>query len=100
MITTNTRFLCLATLTITVVLAVPLAAQVQTEVPPVVPGAKPVTVEHVKVHGTALEGNLEGVGTGSTLSCMFTPSRVTFTPPQPRLASPSPLRDGQVVAIA
>src|SRR5512144_2333130 len=38
----------------------PLAAQVQTEVPPVVPGAKPVTVEHVKIHGPALEGNLEG----------------------------------------
>ena len=37
-----------------------LAAQVQTEVPPVVPGAKPVTVERVKIHGAALEGNLEG----------------------------------------
>jgi enterochelin esterase-like enzyme len=37
-----------------------LAAQVQTDVPPVVPGAQPVTVEHIKVHGTALEGNLEG----------------------------------------
>jgi S-formylglutathione hydrolase FrmB len=37
-----------------------LAAQVQTIVPDVVPGAKPVTVEHVKIHGTALEGNLEG----------------------------------------
>jgi len=37
-----------------------LAAQVQTEVPPVVPGAKPVRVEHIKIHGTALEGNLEG----------------------------------------
>ena len=36
-----------------------LDAQVQTEVPPVVPGAKPVTVEHIKIHGTALEGNLE-----------------------------------------
>jgi enterochelin esterase-like enzyme len=35
-------------------------AQVQTEVPPVVSGAKPVTVEHIKIHGTALEGNLEG----------------------------------------
>ncbi len=35
-------------------------AQVQTIVPPVVQGAKPVTVEHIKVHGTALEGNLEG----------------------------------------
>src|ERR1700722_4592768 len=37
-----------------------LAAQVQTIFPDVVPGAKPVTVEHIKIHGTALEGNLEG----------------------------------------
>ena len=36
------------------------AAQVQTEVPPPVAGAKPVTVERIKVHGAALEGNLEG----------------------------------------
>ena len=35
-------------------------AQVQTNVPEVVPGAKPVQVEHIKIHGTALEGNLEG----------------------------------------
>jgi enterochelin esterase-like enzyme len=41
--------------------AVPaLFAQVQTIVPPVVNGAKPVTVEHIKVHGKSLEGNLEG----------------------------------------
>lgn len=38
----------------------PLASQVQTNVPEVVPGAKPVTVERIKVHGEALEGNLEG----------------------------------------
>src|SRR5438874_3114145 len=38
----------------------PLAAQVQTEVPPLVAGAKPATVEHLKVHAPALEGNLEG----------------------------------------
>jgi S-formylglutathione hydrolase FrmB len=37
-----------------------LAAQVQTEVPASVLGAKPVTMEHIKVHGSALEGNLEG----------------------------------------
>ncbi len=36
------------------------AAQVQTDVPPAVPGAKPVPVERIKVHGAALEGNLEG----------------------------------------
>jgi enterochelin esterase-like enzyme len=37
-----------------------LAAQVQTEVPPPVPGARAVTVERVKIHGAALEANLEG----------------------------------------
>jgi enterochelin esterase-like enzyme len=40
--------------------AAPAPAQVGTEVPPVVPGAAPVTVERVKVHGASLEGNLEG----------------------------------------
>jgi S-formylglutathione hydrolase FrmB len=38
----------------------PLAAQVETEVPPVVPGARAVKVERVEIHGEALEGNLEG----------------------------------------
>src|SRR3954447_8401862 len=38
----------------------PSGAQVQTEVPPVVPGAKPVKVERIKIHGASLEGNLEG----------------------------------------
>jgi enterochelin esterase-like enzyme len=37
-----------------------LAAQVQTLVPPPVPGAQPVTVERIKVHSAAIEGNLEG----------------------------------------
>src|ERR1700728_4657166 len=37
-----------------------LSAQVQTNVPEVVAGAKPVTVEHIKIHGATLEGNLEG----------------------------------------
>jgi enterochelin esterase-like enzyme len=35
-------------------------AQVKTDTPPVVPGAKPVAVERIKVHSAALEGNLEG----------------------------------------
>ena len=39
--------------------ALSAAAQVKTEVPPVVPNAKPVAAEHIKVHGAALEGNLE-----------------------------------------
>ncbi len=41
-------------------LGAPLSAQVQTDVPPPVPGAKPATVERVKIHGATLEGNLEG----------------------------------------
>jgi S-formylglutathione hydrolase FrmB len=57
---TDTRFFRAIMLMIIVALALPLLAQVQTEVPPAVPGAKPVTVEHIKVHGTAIEGNLEG----------------------------------------
>ncbi len=36
------------------------AAQVQTDIPVAVPGAKPAAVERIKVHGAALEGNLEG----------------------------------------
>ena len=37
-----------------------VAAQVKTNVPDPVPGAKPAIVEHIKIHGKALEGNLEG----------------------------------------
>jgi enterochelin esterase-like enzyme len=54
--------------TITAALALCLAclppsftlAQVKNNVPDIVPGAAPVPVEHVKVHGVSLEGNLEG----------------------------------------
>jgi enterochelin esterase-like enzyme len=53
------NLLRLAALTITIALTAEMFAQVQTEVPPVVPNAKPVTVERIKIHGTALEGNLE-----------------------------------------
>jgi len=49
-----------AVLLLSAALALPLAAQVKTEVPPVVPGAKPVTVQHIKVHSPSIEGNLEG----------------------------------------
>src|SRR5579884_1785126 len=51
---------CVMILAIGTALAPRLVAQVQTDVPAVVPGAKPVRVEHIKVHGPALEGNLEG----------------------------------------
>src|SRR6187402_1316497 len=35
-------------------------AQVKTNVPDPVPGARPAIVERIKIHGNALEGNLEG----------------------------------------
>ena len=35
-------------------------AQVKTDALPIVPGAKPVAVERIKIHANALEGNLEG----------------------------------------
>lgn len=50
----------LMALAMTLALSGSHTAQVQTEVPPVVPGAKTVTVEHIKIHGLSLEGNLEG----------------------------------------
>ncbi|HYO82854.1 MAG TPA: hypothetical protein VES20_15720 [Bryobacteraceae bacterium] len=37
-----------------------MTAQVQTQVPERVPGAKPVKTEHINIHGTAVEGNLDG----------------------------------------
>jgi enterochelin esterase-like enzyme len=54
------KFFRAATLVLMIALTLPLRAQVKTEVPPVAPGAKPVKVERIKIHGTALEGNLEG----------------------------------------
>jgi enterochelin esterase-like enzyme len=56
----NRKSLWATLLALAVALGPRLASQVQTDVPPVVPGAKPVTVEHIKIHGAALEGNLEG----------------------------------------
>jgi S-formylglutathione hydrolase FrmB len=48
------------TLIFFIALSLQLAAQVKTDVPPVVSGAKPVQLKRIKIHGTALEGNLEG----------------------------------------
>lgn len=55
-----TKIFRVGTLILIFALALPLAAQVKTDVPPPVPGAKPVKVERIKIHGAALEGNLEG----------------------------------------
>jgi enterochelin esterase-like enzyme len=51
-----------------------LSAQVQTVVPAVVPEAKPVTVQHIKVHGSALEGNLEGDAVDRDVIVVLPPS--------------------------
>jgi len=56
----STKSLRETTLALALASGASLGAQVQTEVPPVVPGARPVSVERVKIHGKALEGNLEG----------------------------------------
>jgi enterochelin esterase-like enzyme len=53
------NILRLVVLTIASALTPQLFAQVQTEVTTAVPNAKPVTVERIKIHGAALEGNLE-----------------------------------------
>ena len=59
---------------VSVFLCVPLFAQVQTQVPPVVPGAKPVTVQHIKIHGASLEGNLEGEAVDRDVIVFLPPS--------------------------
>ncbi|MDE3105226.1 MAG: alpha/beta fold hydrolase [Acidobacteriota bacterium] len=51
-----------------------LWAQVKTNVPEVVSGAKPVTVEHIKIHGKALEGNLEGDAVDRDVLVVLPPS--------------------------
>jgi S-formylglutathione hydrolase FrmB len=53
------------------------AAQVNTEVPAVVPGAKPVAVERIKVHGAALEGNLENDAVDREVIVFLPPSYAT-----------------------
>jgi S-formylglutathione hydrolase FrmB len=54
------RTICLSALLASAFFCAQLGAQVQTEVPPVVPGAKPVSMEHITIHGASLQGNLEG----------------------------------------
>ena len=49
-------------------------AQVKTIVPPVIPGAKPDTVEHIKIHGKHLEGNLEGEAVDRDVIVFLPPS--------------------------
>jgi enterochelin esterase-like enzyme len=54
-------------------------AQVVNNVPAVVPGAKPVIVEHIKVHGPSLEGSLEGDSADRDVLVFLPPSYATDT---------------------
>jgi len=59
-LTTSERRAVLAALLAAAIGSVPVAAQMRTNVPDVVAGARPAIVERITIHGTALEGNLEG----------------------------------------
>jgi enterochelin esterase-like enzyme len=52
----------------------PLHAQVRTEAPPIVEGAKPVAGERIKIHGAALEANLEGNAVNRDVLVFLPPS--------------------------
>jgi enterochelin esterase-like enzyme len=54
------RLLFFGAIAVAIASSMTAAAQVQTIVPEVVQGAKPTTVERIKIHGKSLEGNLEG----------------------------------------
>ena len=69
----------LCVLLIALELGLSLVAQVKTDQPPLVPGAKAVTVEHIKIHGAALEGNLEGEAVDRTAIVFLPPSYATQT---------------------
>lgn len=49
-------------------------AQAQTKVPPVVAGARPVTVQHIKVHAPTIENNLEGESADRDVLVVLPPS--------------------------
>lgn len=56
----NAKLLSVVPFALTLVVGLRMCAQVQTEVPPVVPGVKQITAERIKIHGNYLDGNLEG----------------------------------------
>lgn len=58
----------------TAALALPAAAQVSTNVPPPVPGARPATVQHITVHAPTIEGSLEGDSADRDVIVVLPPS--------------------------
>lgn len=65
---------CLLALAMIVIPVSHLAAQVETIVPPVVQGAKPVRVERIKVHSASIEGNLSGESADRDVFVFLPPS--------------------------
>lgn len=49
-------------------------AQVSTNPPPAVPGAEPVSIDHIKVHAPSIEGNLEGESADRDVLVVLPPS--------------------------
>jgi enterochelin esterase-like enzyme len=68
------ELLAASALTLAVACGSCLTAQVQTIVPDPVPGAKPAAVEHIKIHGASLEGNLEGEAVDRDVIVFLPPS--------------------------
>ena len=62
---------------LTLALALTAVAQVKTEVPAVVAGAKPMAVENIKIHGAALDGNLENDAVDRDAIVFLPPSYAT-----------------------
>lgn len=73
----RTQAIFAAAMLMTAAIAAPVSAQVQTQAPPVVPGAKPVKVEPIKIHAAAVEGNLEGNAVEREVLVFLPPSYAT-----------------------
>ena len=70
-----TRSILAATIaTFLLSVGMPASAQVTTNAPPPVAGAKPVTIEHIKVRSSAIEGNLEGESADRDVLVVLPPS--------------------------
>lgn len=64
---------------VSVLLAHAAFGQAETPMPEIVPGAEPVRVERVKIHGAALEGNLEGNAVDREALVLLPPSYAEAT---------------------
>jgi len=61
-------------LAVAAMVGVPATAQVKTDLPPVIAGAKPTVIERIKVHSPSVEGNLEGNSADRDVIVVLPPS--------------------------